>query len=82
MQQLKCLLDSVSLPSLLPQWAVRVGSDASLSSLIGFGEIEQLENELFGTKVQRSVYLNAYLVLQAWLWFMGLLGKVGDLALF
>lgn len=53
---------------------MRVGSDASLSSLVGFGEIGQLENELFGTKVQRGMHLNAYLVLQTWLWFMALLG--------
>jgi hypothetical protein len=28
------------------------------------------------------MYLNAYLVLQTWLWLMVLLGEVGDLVLF
>lgn len=47
-----CVVDTVLSPSLRPQRKARVGSDASLSRLIGSGEIGQSENELFGTKVQ------------------------------
>lgn len=75
-QGLLCLVHTVLSPSLSPQWKVRVGSDASLSSLIGSGEIGQSENELFGTKVQWSMCLNAHLELQTWLWFTVLFGEV------
>lgn len=63
-------------PSLRPQRKARVGSDASLSRLIGSGEIGQSENELFRTKVQWSMCLNAHSVLQTWLGFTVLFGEV------